>query len=124
MGADRIAANGDVANKIGTYAAAVLARHHGIPFYVAAPCSTIAPEAPEGDGIPIEERPACKVTHVGGRRLVPEGVQALNIAFDVTPRQLVSALVTEVGVAAPVDRAAISALLAEETGPGAKRAAP
>ncbi|MCH8061294.1 MAG: S-methyl-5-thioribose-1-phosphate isomerase [Chloroflexi bacterium] len=99
LGADRIAANGDVANKIGTYSLAVLARQHGIPFYVAAPTSTIDLSLPSGDDIPIEERPAEEVTHIYGRRIVPEGIGVLNTAFDVTPHELVTAIVTENGVA-------------------------
>ena len=99
VGADRIAANGDVANKIGTYSVAVLAKEHGIPFYVAAPWSTIDLETPTGDQIPIEQRPAREVTHMGGRQLTPEGVGIENPAFDVTPNKYVSAIVTERGVA-------------------------
>jgi len=100
VGADRIAANGDVANKIGTYPLAVLARHHGLPFYVAAPLSTFDPECADGSGIPIERRDPDEVAVVGGRRLAPTGVEIDNRAFDVTPRELVTAYVTEEGVAA------------------------
>src|SRR2546423_15484147 len=85
VGADRIAANGDVANKIGTYGVAVLAREHEIPFYVAAPLSTIDLNTPDGSTIPIEERNAREVTHVGPSRLTPEGARIRNPAFDVTP---------------------------------------
>ena len=99
VGADRIAANGDVANKIGTYTLAVLARENALPFYVAAPVSTIDLATPSGDGIPIEERPADEVTHHGGRRLAPEGVAVRNPAFDVTPHRYVTAIVCERGVA-------------------------
>ena len=99
VGADRIAANGDVANKIGTYTVAVLAREHGIPFYVAAPVSTFDLATPDGAGIPIEERAADEVTHLGGRRVAPEGVRVRNPAFDVTPSRLVTAIVCERGVA-------------------------
>jgi methylthioribose-1-phosphate isomerase len=99
VGADRIAANGDVANKIGTYPLAVLARHHGLPFYVAAPLSTFDPECPDGSQIPIERRDADEVAVVGGRRVAPAGVDIENRAFDVTPRDLVTAYVTENGVA-------------------------
>ena len=99
VGADRIAANGDVANKIGTYSIAVLAKEHGIPFYVAAPWSTVDLETPTGDQIPIEQRPAREVTHMGGRQLTPEGVSIENPAFDVTPHKYVAAIVTERGVA-------------------------
>jgi methylthioribose-1-phosphate isomerase len=99
VGADRIAANGDVANKIGTYTLAVLARENGLPFYVAAPVSTIDLDTPSGADIPIEERPADEVTHHGGRRLAPEGVSVRNPAFDVTPSRYVTAIVCERGVA-------------------------
>jgi methylthioribose-1-phosphate isomerase len=95
VGADRIAANGDVANKIGTYGVAVLAHEHGIPFYVAAPWSTIDLATPNGDAIPIEERPAVEVTHHGGKQLTPNGVGIANPAFDVTPAKYVTAIITE-----------------------------
>jgi methylthioribose-1-phosphate isomerase len=98
VGADRIAANGDVANKIGTYTVAVLAREHGLPFYVAAPISTIDFSIPDGSHIPIEERDAREVTHSGDRRMAPEGIAVRNPAFDVTPARLVSAIITERGV--------------------------
>jgi methylthioribose-1-phosphate isomerase len=98
VGADRIAANGDVANKIGTYTLAVLAREHGLPFYVAAPVSTIDLATPGGDAIPIEERSADEVTHHAGRRLAPEGVAVRNPAFDVTPHRYITAIITERGV--------------------------
>jgi methylthioribose-1-phosphate isomerase len=101
VGADRVAANGDVANKIGTLGVALAARHGGVPFYVAAPWSTVDLETPSGDGIPIEERPAEEVTHVLGRRVVPEGVPVRNPAFDVTPGDLVTALITDRGVLRP-----------------------
>ncbi len=99
VGSDRIAANGDVANKIGTYQVAVLAHRHGLPFYVAAPTSTVDLGTPTGAGIPIEERPEEEVTHLVGIRLAPEGVKARNPAFDVTPAELVTAIITEQGVA-------------------------
>jgi methylthioribose-1-phosphate isomerase len=99
VGADRIAANGDVANKIGTYTLAVLARERGIPFYVAAPVSTIDLGTATGDSIPIEERPAEEVTHHGGRLLAPAGVAVRNPAFDVTPHRFVTAIICERGVA-------------------------
>jgi methylthioribose-1-phosphate isomerase len=99
VGADRIAANGDVANKIGTYSVAVLAKEHGIPFYVAAPLSTIDLETPDGSRIPIEERNDREVTHVGASRLTPEGARIRNPAFDVTPAKYVSAIITERGIA-------------------------
>ncbi len=88
VGADRIAANGDTANKIGTYSVAVLAREHGIPFYVAAPWSTIDLATADGDKIPIEERDAREVTHVGSNQLAPEGAHVRNPSFDVTPAQV------------------------------------
>jgi methylthioribose-1-phosphate isomerase len=98
VGADRIAANGDVANKIGTYSLAVLARENGIPFYVAAPLSTIDLSLESGAEIPIEERSAREVTEVYGSPIAPEGVSAAHPAFDVTPARLVSAIITERGV--------------------------
>ena len=101
VGADRIAANGDVANKIGTYAIAILAKEHGLPFYVAAPVSTLDLHTPTGQDIPIEERPAHEVTHVAGHRIAPEGTRVRNPAFDVTPHRYVSAIVCERGVARP-----------------------
>ena len=99
VGADRIAANGDVANKIGTYTIAVLAKEHNIPFYVAAPISTVDLACPNGDEIPIEQRNAKEVTHIAGRQMVPEGVAVENPAFDVTPAKYVAAIITEKGVA-------------------------
>ena len=101
VGADRIAANGDTANKIGTYSVAVLAREHRIPFYVAAPLSTIDLKTPDGQHIPIEERNAREVTHVGGSQLVPEGALVWNPAFDVTPHQLIAGIITERGIFRP-----------------------
>ncbi len=101
VGADRIAKNGDTANKIGTYSLAVLAHYHRIPFYVAAPSSTFDPEAPTGEEIPLEERPPEEVTQLGGLRLAPSGAKARNPAFDVTPHQLISAIITERGVLRP-----------------------
>jgi methylthioribose-1-phosphate isomerase len=98
VGADRIAANGDFANKIGTYNVAILAKEHGIPFYVAAPWSTIDTATPNGDAIPIEERSAVEVTHHGGKQLTPHGVGICNPAFDVTPAKYVTAIITERGV--------------------------
>src|SRR4029077_8201963 len=92
VGADRIAANGDTANKIGTYGVAVLAREHKIPFYVAAPLSTIDLATPDGEHIPIEERNAREVTHVGGSQLTPEGALVWNPAFDVTPHELIAGI--------------------------------
>ncbi|HTY59235.1 MAG TPA: S-methyl-5-thioribose-1-phosphate isomerase [Bacteroidota bacterium] len=98
VGADRIAANGDTANKVGTYPLAVLASRHGVPFYVAAPTSTIDPSLGDGSGIPIEERDPVEVTHVGGIRVAASGVSVFAPAFDVTPASLVSAIITERGV--------------------------
>jgi len=98
VGADRIAANGDVANKIGTYNVAILAKEHGIPFFVAAPWSTIDLATPSGDLIPIEQRPAIEVTHHAGKQLTPHGVEIENPAFDVTPAKYVTAIITERGV--------------------------
>jgi methylthioribose-1-phosphate isomerase len=98
VGADRIAANGDTANKIGTYSVAVLAREHGIPFYVAAPLSTIDLQTPDGSKIPIEERNAREVTHIGGAQLAPEAAAVWNPAFDVTPHQLIAGIITERGI--------------------------
>lgn len=105
VGADRVAANGDVANKIGTYTLAVLARAHEVPFIVAAPRSTVDLQTPDGSGIPIEERRPDEVTHLAGTRLVPEGVRVMNPAFDITPNHLITAIVTDAGVAsAPYTR--------------------
>jgi methylthioribose-1-phosphate isomerase len=111
VGADRIAANGDTANKIGTYSLAVLARAHGIPFYVAAPLSTIDFRLPDGRAIPIEERAPEEVTHVNGVRLAPEGVDVANPAFDVTPAALITAIITEVGIARPPSRDSLARLV-------------
>ena len=123
VGADRIAANGDVANKIGTYTVATLAGAHGIPFYVAAPSSTVDLETPDGGAIPIEERPAEEVAVIAGRRMVPEGVGVRNPAFDVTPARLITAIVTELGVLRPpYDRALAEALDRGRPGAPAKRA--
>ncbi len=113
VGADRIAANGDTANKIGTYSVAVLAKEHNIPFYVAAPTSTIDLSLGDGSLIPIEERGAEEVTHVGGQRLAPEGVAVRNPAFDVTPARLISAIITEFGVARDDYQAQLAALVAK-----------
>jgi methylthioribose-1-phosphate isomerase len=101
VGADRIARNGDVANKVGTYPLAVLADRHDIPFYVAAPVSTIDPATPSGDAIEIEERDPAEVVELGGRRIAPPGADAANPAFDVTPAELVTAIITEAGVLEP-----------------------
>lgn len=101
VGSDRIAGNGDVANKIGTYTVSVLAREHGVPFYVAAPTSTVDLDVADGSQIPIEERDPGEVTHCGGRRVAPEGIGVRNPAFDVTPHENVTAIITEVGVHRP-----------------------
>ncbi len=101
VGADRIAANGDTANKIGTYTVAVMAARHGVPFYVAAPLSTIDPATPDGDGIPIEVRDDGEVTEVFGTRVAPSSAEAMNFAFDVTPHELIHGIITEVGVLEP-----------------------
>lgn len=113
VGADRIAANGDVANKIGTYQLAVLAAQHRIPFHVAAPISTIDLACKTGDAIPIEERPAREVTHIGDKQLAPSGIKVANPAFDVTPHALVTAVITERGVARPPYLRSLARLLAE-----------
>src|ERR1700677_2765941 len=99
VGADRIAANGDVANKIGTYTVAVLAKENSIPFYVAAPISTVDLECPSGEKIPIEQRDAREITHIAGKQMTPDGVSIENPAFDVTPAKYVTAIVTERGIA-------------------------
>lgn len=112
VGADRIAANGDTANKIGTYMVAVLAKRHGLPFYVAAPLSTFDPKIPDGSAIPIEERPAQEVTGYRGVRWAPEGVAVRNPAFDVTPADLITGIICEKGVVLAPDRAKLAALLA------------
>jgi methylthioribose-1-phosphate isomerase len=112
VGADRISANGDVANKIGTYSVAVLAQAHGIPFYVAAPRSTIDLSLADGSAIPIEERDPREVTHCGNQQLAPAGVAVYNPAFDVTPARLVSAIITEVGVARADYRTQLAELMA------------
>ncbi|MCM2265410.1 MAG: S-methyl-5-thioribose-1-phosphate isomerase [Desulfuromonadales bacterium] len=113
VGADRIAANGDTANKIGTYSVAVLAKEHGIPFYVAAPISTIDLTLADGSLIPIEERGEREVTHSGERRLAPEGVAVRNPAFDVTPARLISAIITEHGLARGDYRTRLAELVAK-----------
>ena len=109
VGADRIAANGDVANKIGTYSLAVLAHENGVPFYVAAPTSTVDLTLESGDSIPIEERGADEVSHFGDRRVVPEDMNVLNVAFDVTPNRYIAAIVTERGAIGPPFREGLTA---------------
>jgi methylthioribose-1-phosphate isomerase len=111
VGADRIAANGDTANKIGTYTLAVLAQRHGIPFFVVAPLTSVDPATPDGDAIPIEERSADEVLNVRGRPIAPEGTEARNPAFDVTPADLITAIVTEEGALRPPFGPAIEAAL-------------
>ena len=110
-GADRIAANGDVANKIGTYQAAVLARAHQIPFYVAAPLSTIDPNTPNGDLIPVEERGPEEISRIAGRQIGPTGVKAFNPVFDITPSRYLSAIITEAGIIRPPFRKGIREVL-------------
>ena len=100
-GADRIAANGDTANKIGTYSLAIASRAHGVPFVIAAPTSTVDASTPDGNGIPIEERNAGEVTHIEGIPIAPQGARVWNPAFDVTPANLITAIVTEKGVHVP-----------------------
>jgi methylthioribose-1-phosphate isomerase len=112
VGADRIAANGDVANKIGTYALAVLAKRHGLPFYVAAPLSTFDPKTADGSHIPIEERPSDEVTGYRNVRWAPKGVAVRNPAFDVTPAELITGIISEKGVVLRPDREGIRKLLA------------
>ena len=119
VGADRIAANGDAANKIGTYSVAVLAKAHGIPFYVAAPCSTIDPRIKSGEAIPIEERDPREVTHWRDLRIAPEGISVLNPAFDVTPHRYIAGIITEKGLLKPPFIRSIREALGER---GARRA--
>ncbi|MEM9558286.1 MAG: S-methyl-5-thioribose-1-phosphate isomerase [Acidobacteriota bacterium] len=114
VGADRIAANGDTANKIGTYVVAVLAARHGVPFYVAAPRSTIDPDTPTGSEIPIEERAEDEITHLGQNLVAPSGTRALNFAFDVTPHELIAGIITETGVLEPPFTASIARALAAD----------
>jgi methylthioribose-1-phosphate isomerase len=121
VGADRIAANGDVANKIGTYGVAVLAKEHGIPFYVAAPISTVDLGTPDGSGIPIEERNEREVTHVGTTRLTPEGARIRNPAFDVTPSRYVTAIITERGIARAPYEESLSEMVRGQCRPGLAR---
>src|SRR6202023_1102457 len=111
VGADRIAANGDTANKIGTYGVALLAQAHHIPFYVAAPSSTFDLSLANGDAIPIEQRDPREVTHGFGRQTAPEGVRVYNPAFDVTPARLIAGIITEKGLIHPVTESTIGATL-------------
>jgi methylthioribose-1-phosphate isomerase len=122
VGTDRVAANGDVANKIGTYSVAIAAKRHGVPFYVAAPTSTLDPALRSGDLIPIEERSPDEITGFGGARWAPEGMEAFNPAFDVTPAELVTAIVTDVGVLrAPYEGKIESAVAQASSGLGVDR---
>jgi methylthioribose-1-phosphate isomerase len=114
VGADRIAANGDTANKIGTYMVAVLAREHGVPFYVAAPMTPLDMSLASGDEIPIEERDSMEVTHIRDYQLAPEGVKVHNPAFDVTPHQFITAIITDKGVARPPYVKSLKNLAADE----------
>ncbi len=118
VGADRIAANGDTANKVGTYPVAVLAMRHGVPFYVAAPTSTIDAGIPDGEHIPIEERDESEVTHFGGKRIAARGVKVYAPAFDVTPGALVSAIVTERGILRPPFPESLAGVLRRGSAPG------
>jgi methylthioribose-1-phosphate isomerase len=111
VGADRIAANGDTANKIGTYGLAVLAAEHGVPFYVAAPSTTFDRRLPDGDGIPIEERSPAEITQGFGMRTAPEGISVYNPAFDVTPARYIRGIITERGVIQPVTAGKIAEVL-------------
>jgi methylthioribose-1-phosphate isomerase len=113
VGSDRTAANGDVANKIGTYKLAVLAKENGIPFYAVVPTSTIDLAVPTGDDIPIEERDAQEVTHPGGCQIAPDGVQVLNVAFDVTPYRYVTGIITEHGIAYPPFKPSLQRMVKE-----------
>jgi methylthioribose-1-phosphate isomerase len=115
VGADRIAANGDVANKIGTYTVAVLAKENGIPFYVAAPISTVDLACPDGDRIPIEQRNPMEVTHIAGKQMTPNGVAIENPAFDVTPAKYVAAIITERGLAREPYRESLERLAGAES---------
>ena len=114
VGADRIAANGDVANKIGTYTVAVLAKEHGIPFYVAAPTSTVDLNTPDGSKIPIEQRASTEVTHLAGKQIAPDAVRVENPAFDVTPSKYVAAIITERGVARAPYEESLAGLVARK----------
>ena len=120
VGADRVAANGDTANKVGTYSLAVLAAHHGIPFYVCAPLSSVDLATADGPAIPIEERPAEEVTSIRGQRIAPAGTQVRNPSFDVTPAALITGIVTDEGVLGPPFGPALTEAMARR---GARRAA-
>jgi methylthioribose-1-phosphate isomerase len=120
VGTDRTAANGDVANKIGTYPLAVMARRHGVPFYVAAPLSSIDLNCPDGSAIPIEERSGRELTEYAGKQIAPKGVHTFNPAFDVTPAELVTAIITERGIAYPPYTESLRALKALGADDGAR----
>ena len=113
VGCDRVAANGDTANKIGTYGLALAAHAHGVPFYVAGPTSTIDMALPKGDDIPIEERPPQEVTHIRECQITPDGANVANPAFDVTPAQYITAIITERGVVYPPFKENLAVLLAD-----------
>jgi len=123
VGADRVAANGDVANKIGTYSLAVLAKRHGIPFFVAAPTSTIDLSCPNGNKIPIESRDPAEVTHIGDRQIAPSGIRVANPAFDVTPHALITAIITERGVARAPYKTSLGQVMLAGQKPGRRRRA-
>lgn len=124
VGADRIAANGDTANKIGTYTLSVLARQHDVPFYVAAPLSTVDLSIPDGSYIPIEERDMEEVTHAGGIRVAPVGVRARNPAFDVTPARNITAVITERGVVRPPFEESLARVMSRADNPGGDSCVP
>jgi methylthioribose-1-phosphate isomerase len=121
VGADRIAANGDTANKIGTYSVALLAKAHGIPFVVAAPTSTFDLSLASGAGIPIEERDSKEITEGGGKRTGPVGIKTYNPAFDVTPADLITAIVTDRGVIQPVNEQTVRAMVGGINPAGGKK---
>ncbi len=121
VGCDRVAANGDTANKIGTYNLALVAHAHGVPFYVCAPTSTIDLNIPNGDAIPIEERDPREVTHIGGVQLTPDGVDVANPAFDVTPARYITGIITEVGVATPPYETTLREMVEKARGMHSKR---
>ena len=116
VGCDRVAANGDTANKIGTYNLALVARAHGVPFYVVGPTSTVDLSLPDGAAIPIEERSADEVTVLAGEHLAPDGAAAFNPAFDVTPAELITAIVTEAGVVYPPFEAGLREMVGRARG--------
>jgi len=113
VGADRIAANGDFANKVGTYTLALMADAHQVPFYVAAPLSTVDLATPDGSGIPIEQRAAREMTHVGALRVAADGASVWNPAFDITPHRLVTGIITEKGIVRPPYEESLQALFQE-----------